>query len=611
MTLRPLVLALAAALALPLAAQAAKFTYHGDLMDGDAPAEGAYDLRVRAFAQPGASKALAEPTELPGVTLNEGRFSVELDLPEDADGTTWLEVAVRKAGSSDPFEKLGDPQPISKANSTCPGAWALDGNSGMPAGSFLGTVDANAVLELKAGDRRAVRIVPAGNSISWGDAPNIALGSSGNVAGGVGIVGATVSGGGAILGPDEEPCAIDCTNRATGPFSTIGGGQGNQARSASVTIAGGYFNQASETASTVGGGQGNVASGPYSTVAGGGGNEAEAFNSNIAGGSSNLATGAASAVGGGSENVAAGLHSLVPGGEHNCAGGAWSWAGGRDAKVRPGADPSTLLTACDGLLSYSADADGDEGTFVWADFRSGIPFVSTGPNQFLVRSAGGVAFNGTPANAGFELSVFGNDPDSGFVEVLLTPKPSLNGNTGESIEFGAGRGGAGNNDASFRITQRNALGGFVQTLTIGSDGVTNVKNGAVGNVSDARLKKNIGGIQQPLDTLLALRGHVFEYIDPAKSMNTPGPRMGFIAQEVQQTLPNWVTPHDNGYLQVSTIGFEALAVEAIRDLKTESDLRIEALESEKVDSDLRVKALEAQLSAVLRRLDRIKSRRER
>ena len=108
MMLRPLVLALAAALALPPAAQAANYTYHGDLMDGDVPAEGAYDLRVRAFAQPGATKALAEPTELPGVKLSAGRFSVELDLPEDADGTTWVEVAVRRTGSTDDFETLGD-----------------------------------------------------------------------------------------------------------------------------------------------------------------------------------------------------------------------------------------------------------------------------------------------------------------------------------------------------------------------------------------------------------------------------------------------------------------------------------------------------------------------
>lgn len=117
MRLRLLSILLAAALACPVA-QAARYTYHGDLMDSDAPAEGDYDLRVRSFANPDASKALGEATELPGVALVEGRFNVDLDLPEDADGTIWAQVAVRKAGTSDAFEQLGDPQPIGKVNST-------------------------------------------------------------------------------------------------------------------------------------------------------------------------------------------------------------------------------------------------------------------------------------------------------------------------------------------------------------------------------------------------------------------------------------------------------------------------------------------------------------
>lgn len=138
-TLRPLAFALA--LAVSPGVLAAGFTYHGDLMDGDAPADGAYDLRVRSFARPGATKALGEATELLGVKVAEGLFSVTLDLPEDVDGTTWIEVAVRKAGSGEDYEVLGAPQAVSKVNSTCAGAWALDGNSGAPAGSYLGFAD--------------------------------------------------------------------------------------------------------------------------------------------------------------------------------------------------------------------------------------------------------------------------------------------------------------------------------------------------------------------------------------------------------------------------------------------------------------------------------------
>ena len=149
MSLRPLPILLAAALASP-AIQAASYTYHGDLMDGDAPAEGAYDLRVRAFANPDASKALDEATELPDVAVNEGRFSIALDLPEDPDGVTWVQVELRKSDSGEAYERLGDPQPIAKVNSTCPGAWALDGNSGVPAGSYLGVTGTYSRLYLNA-----------------------------------------------------------------------------------------------------------------------------------------------------------------------------------------------------------------------------------------------------------------------------------------------------------------------------------------------------------------------------------------------------------------------------------------------------------------------------
>ena len=50
---------------------------------------------------------------------------------------------------------------------------------------------------------------------------------------------------------------------------------------------------------------------------------------------------------------------------------------------------------------------------------------------------------------------------------------------------------------------------------------------------------------------------------------------------VAETLPNWVQQGSNGYLLVSTIGFEALAVEAIRELEKENaELRnrLDALE---------------------------------
>src|SRR5262245_44072423 len=98
----PLVLALAAALA-ATSANAAKFTYHGELMDGDAPADGRYALQLRSFASTNAKAAPAGTTELSAVEVRGGRFAVELDLPENAHGDTYVEVAVRKSGSNEKF----------------------------------------------------------------------------------------------------------------------------------------------------------------------------------------------------------------------------------------------------------------------------------------------------------------------------------------------------------------------------------------------------------------------------------------------------------------------------------------------------------------------------
>ena len=63
----------------------------------------------------------------------------------------------------------------------------------------------------------------------------------------------------------------------------------------------------------------------------------------------------------------------------------------------------------DGIVRSS----GDGGTFVWSDAASagpsGLPeFTSTGPNQFLIRAAGGVGIGTNSPAAGFLLDVAGN-----------------------------------------------------------------------------------------------------------------------------------------------------------------------------------------------------------
>lgn len=360
---------LAGCLVVPVA-HAARFTYHGELMDGDAPAQGRYDLEVRAFTSPAGGRALGEASVLPAVAMQDGSFAVEIELPEDPDGTTWVQVALRASGSNAAFEPLGERQAISKANSTCPGAWALDGNTGLPSGSFLGIADAAATttLELRAQNSSVARFTP-NSSLAVGDAPAVALGSSINAAT---AVGATVGGGG-------SSALFEDANQAIAQFATVGGGRGNSASGDFSTVGGGRSNSATGASATVTGGISNLASGTASNVSGGNNTRATGFGATAAG----------------SSNLAQGNQSTVPGGILNFAGGNFSFAAGSNARVRAGggAPPNPLpfgLEAAD----YTGQGAGDQGSFVWSD-GDGSVGRSSGPNQFVIKARGGLRWIGS------------------------------------------------------------------------------------------------------------------------------------------------------------------------------------------------------------------------
>ena len=431
--MRVLVLLLALAAALP--ASASSFVFRGDLREGDAPAQGAHELRLTLYSHENSTVPLAGPVELSAVSVNDGRFAVDVDfgkLPE-ALAQGWLEVAVRGQGGDGDYVALGAREPVElKATGVCPAAWALAGNADTNVlVDFLGTTT-DQPLEFRVNNLRVARFESALQGTT--NVVNVLLGSRANTIDAT-VRGATVGGGGASnssdalfteVGPNRAfshyaTVGGGLRNRAgqfndSGAFATIAGGHDNVATGTGSTIAGGYANTAGFFYSFVGGGTGNVASGTLSTIAGGSNSEASASNSTVGGGSghiasglsstiagghqnqatgqtasvlggsSNRATGSTSTVGGGSGNVASGSSATVSGGSNNCAGGVRSWAGGTNAKVRPASDAA--VGACLNIPT-SLDADGDEGSFVWADSELAA-FTTTGPNQFAIRAAGGL-----------------------------------------------------------------------------------------------------------------------------------------------------------------------------------------------------------------------------
>jgi hypothetical protein len=432
----------------------------------------------------------------------------------------------------------------------------------------IGISDPDALLHVHEGTSGMGLILPGLRVFQNDESPNVIGGFSGNEVG-ADVVGATIGGGGRL--------SNDQINRVLGSYGSISGGRKNTASGHGSTVGGGFGNTASDNFSTVGGGGINSASGGWSTVVGG---------------YDNYATELDSVVGGGAFNTASGIGSIVPGGQLNEAGGLFSFAAGRRAKVRTAAQ--------------AGNAYGDQGTFIWAD-STDANFTSTGNNQFLIRAGGGVGIGTNAPGAAMHIvrASSGSVPqmrvesstDNGFARVRMNT-------LGQDAHWDISAGGSNNILDFWRsdIGTMMILRGDTQSVGIrtGSPSFTLHVNGTAGkpgggswsNASDIRLKHNIQPLSHSLDRLLALDGVTYEYIDPDSIHELPGERIGMIAQQVAEVFPDWVNEADDGYLRLTYRGFEAVVVEALRELRNEKDAEIAALHD-------RIERLEALLEIAL------------
>lgn len=521
--------------------QAAPWTYTGTLNDGGKPANGQYDLRVTLLNE-SRTASVTSPITLNAVNVVDGSFSVDVDFGIDLSTSPVmaLKTEVQQGGSG--FASLGEATRFDPEVALGGVCWDTSGNGGTVPGDFVGTTD-NRPLSLRANNSSALRIFPS-VELAANNRPithNIVAGSSGN-----GVIeparGATIAGGGSVN--NEDPTyTTGGSNRVDDHYGTIGGGFDNQAGSqtasasdaAFATVAGGRLNSAIARYSAVGGGNGNVASGIYSTVAGGSINEANGYRSTISGGAD------------------------------NCAGGDYSWVGGQAAKTRVGNGTGDGTCA-----TSSGDSDGDEGSFVWADQSSTADFVSSGPNQFLVRAGGGFLVN----TSGFGL--FPND------DMVLQARVS------------------GDNDANFRLR---SIGGLFANFSVGSTtGTLNISgfpssgqpriavNGGVGgvatlsnggtwtNASSRSYKENFTSVNgaDVLSRLIALPILTWDYIGSSEGLH-----MGPVAEDFKASFG---LAGDGK--SISTVDADGIALAAIQGLNAK-------LESENSALRARLDALEA------------------
>ena len=356
-------------------AQGTAFTYQGRLNSGANPANGSFDLRFALYdaATAGTQQGLLLTNAATGVS--NGLFTVTLDFGNQFPGAArWLEIGVRTNGAVAAFTMFAPRQPLTPTPFATYAARAGGLLSGL-------TIQNN----------------PNG-------APNVVVGSASNYVAG-GVIGATISGGGAtndggfaqgntitanfgtisggernavngqystvgggfnnIVGSDGATVGGGEDNIVSGEYANMGGGEYNTASGAFAFLGGGLENAASGQDSTVSGGYTNTASGQESFVGGGYQNTASSEDSTLSGGSRNNASGVNSTVSGGLNNTASGYAATVPGGGYNLAAGQYSFAAGENAQAL-----------------YSGD-------FVWSDQES-TPFAATAGNQFAVRASGGV-----------------------------------------------------------------------------------------------------------------------------------------------------------------------------------------------------------------------------
>jgi trimeric autotransporter adhesin len=329
-----------------------------------------------------------------------------------------------------------------------------------------------------------------------------------------------------------------------------------------------------------------VSDGVYGATVGGGGNAtggSDASGPNrVMSHYATISGGADNAIGlvqlGAPQNPNVGSHAAIAGGEDNRATGRWAFVAGGTGN-RANADNSIAagqFALVRGPQDGAAPVVGDSGSFVWADDQ-GLDFATTGPAQFLVRSSGGVALNGTPPRRSRDLTVWGNGSADNNVDIHLRPKDSTFG-------YGLAVTGSSQADTTFLLLHTNGDAISTERLRVAANGDFAVTGnafkpggGSWAVSSDARLKKHVEPLGGALERLLSLRGVSYEYRSP-DALRPAGTHHGFVAQEVQKVFPRWVATDDAGYLTVAPQGFEALAVEALRELAEENALLREELE---------------------------------
>ena len=204
----------------------------------------------------------------------------------------------------------------------------------------------------------------------------------------------------------------------------------------------------------------------------------------------------------------------------------------------------------------------------------GIGSAAVGGQQLTV--AGPTTLTGQLSGAGANFSGSLGTQGNFFV----TGTTQLGGNVGIAIAPGAATLTVGGNiNAAADISGNNlvsTLDAYIGRNIAINTGTGYKPGGGPWEASSSRtLKRELAGIPQALALLCTLVGYTFCWDREPEARLFPGPQYGLIAEDVAQTVPQWIGTAPDGGLTVAARGFEALVVEALKQVVA----RLERLEA--------------------------------
>lgn len=183
-------------------------------------------------------------------------------------------------------------------------------------------------------------------------------------------------------------------------------------------------------------------------------------------------------------------------------------------------------------------------------------------------------------------------------------------NTGDIIFRTAPLGGGANStitNLNHTMRVHNNRGVSVRTDYLPSNVQFNVQGNLTAtnhwNTSDGRFKKNVKGIDSPLDKINALNGKSYQFKEKIGDYNFKAVKgqnqLGFIAAELKEVLPELVMEDDKGYQSVNYIGVIPVLVEAMKEQQNvmdEQETTITELNETVESLETRLERLEALLN---------------